>query len=105
MNDIITRENGVYVVSEALKKQYIKTTVALEELKQYQDELKADLLKAMEENGVYKIESDDMTITYIAPTDREYFNGKKLKSDNPDLYDEYVEIRPVKASLRVKLDV
>lgn len=74
------------------------------EIKEAQDLLKAKLLAAMEENGVKKIESDELTITYVAPTDRETFDSKKLREDNPDLYDEYIKISKVKASVRVKVN-
>ena len=73
------------------------------EIKAKQDELKQKILEEMESKGIVKVETDDLTITYIAPTNRETFDSKKFRKDNPDLYDEYVSISPVKASIRMKV--
>lgn len=71
--------------------------------KQRKDELSAILLEQMEKRNIIKFESDQVCINYIAETDRETFNSKKFRSDNPDLYDKYVDIKPVKANVRVKI--
>ena len=72
-------------------------------VKQRQDNIKAELLKVMEQNGIIKFENEDLLINYIAPTTRETFDAKKLKEDNQDLYDLYVKLSDVKASVRIKL--
>ena len=72
-------------------------------LKEQEEELKNAIKAEMEEKGIIKIETDDVVISYIASTDRETFDSKALKKDNPDLYDEYVKMSPVKASIRIKL--
>lgn len=72
-------------------------------VKKAQDDMKAALLTAMQRHNVIKIESDACDITYIAATDRETFDSKSFRRDCPDLYDEYVQISPVKASVRIKL--
>ena len=60
-------------------------------------------MREMEQKGVVKLDNDVVTITYIAPTDRETFDSKKFKEEQPDMYDEYVKISPVKASVRIKV--
>ena len=75
----------------------------LAELKNAEADLKEKLLKAMEENGVIKLDNDTLAITYVASTNRETLNGKKLREEHPDIYDEYIEIKPVKASVRIKV--
>ena len=57
----------------------------------------------MEENQVIKLETPDLLISYVASTDRETFDSKTFKADQQDLYDEYVKMSPVKASIRIKL--
>ena len=64
---------------------------------------KAELLKAMEQNGVCKFENDDVRISYIAETQREDFDKKQFKTDMPDLYDEYVKFTTVKPSIRIAI--
>lgn len=75
----------------------------IKKLKEQEDLLKQTILEEMEAKGIVKIENDDLLINYIAPTDREAFDSKKLREDNPDLYDEYIKISKVKASIRIKV--
>lgn len=63
------------------------------------DKLKA----AMEENEVIKIDTPELLINYIPEGERESFDSKKFKEDNPDLYDEYITMKPIKSSIRVKV--
>lgn len=72
-------------------------------IKEQEDELRQAILNEMEEKNIIKLETDDLVITYVAPTDRETFNSKKFKADHQDLYDEYVTISPVKSSIRLKV--
>ena len=72
-------------------------------IKKKQDELKQRILAEMEANGIIKIDTDDLTISYVAPTNREKFDSKAFRKDHPDLYDDYVSISPIKASVRMKL--
>ena len=74
-----------------------------EEIKSKQKILKDKILAEMEERGILKIETDELMITYIAPTGRETFDSKTFRKDNPDLYDKYVKISNVSASVRMKL--
>ena len=73
------------------------------EIKAKEDELKKAILTEMESKGIIKLETDELTISYVAATDRETFDSKKLRADNPDLYDEYIRMSTVKPSIRIKL--
>ena len=73
------------------------------EIKAKEDELKKAILTEMESKGIIKLETDELTISYVAATDRETFDSKKLRTDNPDLYDEYIRMSTVKPSIRIKL--
>ncbi len=73
------------------------------DIKAKEDELKKAILAEMESKGIIKLETDELTISYVASTDRETFDSKKLRADNPDLYDEYIRISTVKPSVRIKL--
>ena len=76
---------------------------SIKKLKEQEDLLKQSILEEMEAKGIVKIENDDLLISYVAPTDRETFDSKKLREDNPDLYDEYIKITKVKSSIRIKV--
>ena len=101
MNDIIKFENG-QLVKEAVDLLVIKEQ-QMKQLKEEYEQMKNDLLEAMEQNGVIKIDTDKIAINYIAPTESERFDSKKFREDMPDLYDEYVKFTPVKASVRIKV--
>lgn len=100
--ELVKVENGY-----ALDKQSIEAIKEVEKLskalKAKQDAIKAELLKVMEDNNIVKFENEDLLINYIGPTQRETFDSKQLKADNPDLYDLYVKLSEVKPSVRIKL--
>lgn len=101
MNEIIIQDNNS--LSEDIEKQIVSIEKKIKKLKEQQDSMKAALLSTMEAKNLIKLETDKLVISYVAPTDRESFDSKKFKEDNPDLYDEYVKISPVKSSIRIKV--
>lgn len=100
--ELVKVENGYILDKQSIEaiKEVEKLSKAL---KVKQDAIKAELLKVMEDNNVVKFENEDLLINYIGPTQRETFDSKQLKADNPDLYDLYVKLSEVKASVRIKL--
>lgn len=100
MNEIILQNNNINADAE---NKIISIEKEISRLKTVQDELKKSLLAEMEAKGLIKVETDNLVISYIAPSDRETFDSKKLREDNPDLYDEYIKISPVKSSIRIKV--
>ena len=101
--ELISLENNRILLNEDISKEIAEFETQIKELKAKEDELKQTLLNEMEEKNILKVETDDITITYVAPTDRESFNSKKFREDYSDLYDEYVEIKPVSSSIRIKV--
>lgn len=75
------------------------------DLKRKEDDLKKAILSEMENKGLIKLETDELIINYIALSERETLNTKLLREELPDIYDTYVEIKPVKPSIRVRLKV
>ena len=73
------------------------------EIKEAQEELKAKILEEMELKHILSLETNELKISYVGGSDRETFDSKQLRADNPDLYDQYVRMSPVKASVRIKL--
>jgi regulator of replication initiation timing len=96
-------ENNTALLHSGISKALAEFERQAKEIKEKQDALKQRILEEMENNGILKIDTDDLTITYVAPTSRETFDSKKFRKDNPDMYDEYVSISPVKASIRMKV--
>lgn len=79
---------------------------AIAQYKRLDDEIKrfkAELLNVMKEAGYKSIEADGVKITLVDSTTKESFNTKKFREENPDLYDEYIEMK--ESAAYVKVDV
>lgn len=103
MNDLITITNGVAVLDSDISSRIADFERKLKDIKEAEDKLKQGVLEEMQEKGILKIETEEMTISYIAPTDRETFDSKRFRAEHEDLFDEYVRMSPVKASVRIKV--
>lgn len=102
-DELITVSQGVALLDAQTAVRIAEFERKAKEIKEAEDALKKEILEEMEAKGIVKVETEEMTITYVAPTDRETFDSKRLRAENPSLYDEYINISPVKASVRVKL--
>lgn len=103
MNDIITVKNGTPVLDAEIAAKIAFFEQQVKDIKEKEETLKKAILEAMEGNNIVKVETDMLTISYIAPTDRETFDSKTFRKDHADLYDDYVKITPVKSSIRIKV--
>lgn len=67
------------------------------------NEIKAQLIAAMEAQGIKSFETADksMLITYVAPSVRQGLDGELLKKEHPELAQKYVKTSTVKASVRI----
>lgn len=103
MNDLITIKDGNALLDVETSAKIAEFERKMKEIKEAEDALKQGILKEMEQKGILKVETGEMTISYVAPTDRETFDSKRFKFDHPDMFDEYVKLTPVKSSVRIKV--
>ena len=75
----------------------------IKELKAKEEEVKKIILEGMEERGLLEIETEELKVTYIAPTDTEYFDKTAFKKENQELYDKYVSMRERKSYIKLKV--
>jgi len=101
--ELIKVEEGNAILNISTSKQLYEFEKAMKELKEQEDEIKEAILKEMEDKNIKKIESENLLISYIAPSDRETFDSKTFRAEHSDMYDEYVKFSPVKSSVRIKL--
>lgn len=101
--ELIKVENGIGILDTEVSKKVAEFEKALKEIKEKEEELKQNILSEMESKNILKLETDSLTVTYIAPAERETFDSERFREDNPDLYDEYVKFSPVKSSIRIKV--
>ena len=103
MNDLIVKKEDNYQLTDAVISELKMIEEEEIELKEKKEKIREILLKEMEDKNILKLENEDISITYKAPTERETFRTAKFKKDLPDLYDTYVEFIPVKSSLLIKI--
>lgn len=103
MNNLIVKEMEEFKLRQNIADELILIDKQERELKDKKEKIREILLKEMEEKNILKIENENISITYKAPTERETFRTKDFKKDLPDLYDTYVEFTPVKSSLVIKI--
>lgn len=78
-------------------------SVQKKRLEEQEKEMRAMLIKAMEQYGVKKFESDSVTFTYIAPTVRSSIDSAKLKKELPDVAEKYTKTSNVSASVKIEV--
>ena len=100
--ELIKIENDIVLATDQLVNEALEIKYLEEKLKAKKDNLTLTLLEEMKAKEIKKIETPDVVISYIDESERETFDAKKFKEDNPDMYDEYVRFTPVKASIRIK---
>ena len=103
MNELITINDGVALLNADTSAKIAEFERKMKEIKEAEETLKQNILDEMSKKNILKIETEEMVISYIAPSDRETFDSKRFRAEHADLFDEYVKLTPVKASVRVKL--
>lgn len=103
MNDLILANKDTAILKPETAQKIAEVERRLKEIKSAEEELKTAIFNEMELKGVKKIETEEMTITYTAPYQKESFRSKDFRTENPDLYDEYVEFKEVKGSISIRL--
>lgn len=103
MANLVNKENNQLLIQQEVVEKLKEFKRQKNEIKKYEDDLKAALIKAMKESGVKSFENDDIKISYIEPTVRykDDVDISKLKSDG--LYSCYCTEKeiPVKESVRI----
>lgn len=101
--ELIKIENNLPVLDNDTACQIAEFEKQIKLLEDQEKKLKQAILDEMEAKGLIKIDTDAISITYVAATDREKFDSKKFREDHADLYDEYVSMTQVKPSIRIKV--
>lgn len=103
MNNLIVKKEDNYQLTDTIISELRLIDEEEKELKEKKEKIREILLKEMEDKNILKLENENISISYKAPTERETFRTKDFKKDLPDLYDTYVEFTPVKGSLLIKI--
>lgn len=101
--ELIKIENDIAILNTEVSKKIADFEKQVKLIKEQEDNLKQAILEEMENNQILKLDTPEILISYVASSDRETFDSKTFKADHEDLYDEYVKMTPVKASIRIKV--
>ena len=52
---------------------------------------------------VKKWETDNIVVTYIAPSERATIDSKQLKIDQPKIYEQYLKVSQIKEQIKIKI--
>jgi len=103
MSGLITQKEGIAILDPETSRRIADFERKMKEIQRVEDEIRRAILEEMQEKKIIKLETDDLVISYIAATDRQTFDTKAFRKDQPDLYDEYIKISPVKESIKIRL--
>lgn len=103
MKGLIAYQDKLPILTPRTETVLINLEKRIQKLKETQDKYKSAILDEMRKNNIYKLETDSILLSYIAPTTRETFDSKTLKQYHPDIYDAHINISEVKDSLRIKI--
>ena len=101
--DLIKFENNVLVLDKETSQKIAEFEKTIKDMQEKEKALKEAILNEMQAKNIVKIDTPELSITLVAETYKETFDSKSFKEENPDLYDNYVKMSPVKASLRLKV--
>lgn len=105
--DAFDKETALVTMKKDAAAAVIKAIAALtiqkKQIEEQEKEMRAQLMKAMEQYGVKKFESDSVTFTYIAPTVRNSIDSAKLKKEMPDVAAKYMKTSNVSASVKIEV--
>ncbi len=87
----------------AVIKAIADLTIQKKKIEEQEKEMRAQLIKAMEQYGVKKFESGSVTFTYVAPTVRNSIDSVKLKKEQPDVAAKYTKTSNVSASVKIEV--
>ena len=65
--------------------------------------IKEFLLEQMTANNIKKWETDNIVVTYVAPSERKSVDSTRLKSEQPDIYEQYSKVTNVKEQIKIKV--
>ena len=103
MNELVKLTEGGWLLTKEAAAQIASFEAQIKLAKEREEALKGAIIEAMEANGILRLDSDILSITYVAPTTRESLDSKALRKDFPEVYDAYAKLSPVKASVRIKV--
>lgn len=105
MKELIKYENSNLAVTKEGIDLIKKIQRAKIQLNKMEDEMKSQFQTAMEEHQIKSIKLEELHFgaTYVAPTTSTTLDSKRLKSENPEIYEEYSKQTQRKAYIKFSI--
>ena len=101
--ELIKVENGLSILDAETSQKIADFEKSIKDMQEKEKALKEAILEEMKQKNIIKIDTPELSITYVDETYKENFDSKLFREQNPDLYDSYVKMSTVKAGLRLKV--
>lgn len=109
MGQLVTKEmlfvkdeqSGEMILSPSTIEEVREMEVQMKKIKKEYDKYKKAMLEGMETYGLKKVETDDLLVTYVEPTERTSIDTDKLWSEHKDVAFACQKTSPVKSSIRI----
>lgn len=105
MNNLVVNKDGEVNLVKSVKETIYEIEKEIKYLNDLKEKYKKALIKEVESRGFDKcsITNELFTMSYKAPGTRETLDAKRLRTELPDVYDEYVKISDIASSISIKL--
>lgn len=103
MNELIKMNGDLAILDPETAAKIAEFERMAKEVKAKEDELKKQIITEMEAKGILKLDTGALTISYVAPTEKEMLDTKALREEMPDVFDSYIKFVPVKSSIRIRV--
>ena len=88
---------------QSLRERAEEAIIQVKQLEQQIEEFKAALKNYMTANGIKKIYSDNYSVTLTAATKVQTFDSKRFKSEQPEMYTQYLKETERAAAVMIKV--
>ena len=103
MNDLVKVENGKIVVAQEFTQKYVEFQKKALEMKLIEKEVREELKKAMEENGILGFEDDFIKVIYKKASLKTIIDSTRLKEEKPAIAKEYSKTSNVSSSVSIEV--
>ena len=100
----VLADDSAVVLLADLERSIIDLKNQIEMAEAQKKDLQEGLIKEMKKAGLKKVETPQITITYVEPSERATIDSKRLKEEQPEVYAEYSKVSQIKESIRIKLN-
>lgn len=97
----VKNEDGQMIIDPNMLETIIGIETEKKKIDKVYKKYKEALLNGMEYYGLKKVDTDDILITYVEPTERVSIDNDKLWSDYADVAFKCQKVSKVKSSIRI----